>query len=93
MKRNYFIYFNNKELKNGHSPQFAKSIFELGLKKGDTIKSFPFNFFGDEGGNYIGEIMEYQNKTLVINEIDFEFVDTWNSTIKTNIHIRLSELD
>ena len=48
MKKSFLIYYNNHIMVNKYAENLAKTIFELGLKKGDNVTCYPFNFFKDE---------------------------------------------
>ena len=93
MTRTFNIYYNNNKIENKYSNNLAKSIFELGLKQGDTITSYSFNYFKDEDTPYLAEKLEYQNTLLKIEKVEVVLIDTWNSGIKSIIEIFISDIN
>jgi hypothetical protein len=91
MKPTFITYYNNQKLENKHSDNLARSIFELGLKKGDTITSYSFNHFDDEDSKFKPEKASYQDIELKIEDIKIKLIDTWNSSIKSTVEIFLIE--
>lgn len=91
MERTFNIYYNNLKIENEYSKGLAKSIFELGLRRGDTITSHPFNYFKDEDSPYNPDKLDYQNVLLLIEKIEIKLIDTWNSGVKSIIEIFISD--
>jgi hypothetical protein len=89
MKKTFLIYYNNKNLTNKYSENLAKTIFELGLKKGDNLKCFPFNFFKDEKTDYKEESKNYHEELLEVKLINTTLTETWNRCINATIEIFL----
>lgn len=83
------VYFNKQKIENSHSLSLAKSIFRLGLKKGDTFTSYSFNYFEDENTDYKPEIEYYQNVLLKIEKIEVSLIDTWNGNVNSIVDIFL----
>jgi len=88
MGKEVIVYFNGEVIDTKYS--IAYTILKLELKKGDTFDYFPFNNFDDEDSPYREEIKDFHTK-LIIKDIKYSFVDTWNSSIKTKIEIFLEK--
>lgn len=89
MNKIFIVYFENEKLENNYSNNLAKSIFDLGLKKGDTITSYSFNHFDDENSPFKPEKLPYQDVLLEVENIQIKLIDTWNSNIKSVVEIFL----
>lgn len=89
MKKTFLIYYNNHNLVNKYAENLAKTIFELGLKKGDNVTCYPFNFFKEEKTDYKEESKNYHEELLKVKSIDITLTETWNSCINATIEIFL----
>ena len=83
------VFYKGLEIENRHSIKFGKAIADLGLKKGDEIESFPFNYFDNEGTETKRDVLDYQCKKLIIEKLEYKLIDSWNGLIETIINIFL----
>ena len=91
MNRTLNIYYKNNKIENKYSESLAKSIIDLKLREGDKIRSYPFNLFEDEKTDYKEEPLDYQCMPLEILKIEYEFINSWNSTVRTVIDITIGK--
>ena len=89
MKKSFIIYYNNHIIVGKYAENLAKTIFELGLKKGDNVTCYPFNFFKDEKTDYKEESKDYHEELLTVKLINTTLTETWNGCINTTIEIFL----
>ena len=89
MNKTFIIYFGTEKLENKHSNNLAKQIFELGLKKGDRLTSYPFNHFDAEDTKFKPGKLPYQDSLLEIVDIKIKLIDTWNNNVKSIVEIFL----
>jgi len=71
------------------SDEIGGMIFQLGLKKGDTLRLWPFNTFSKEHSSHVGETKRYHDKLLSIYNYEVNICTTWNKEQKAMIYINL----
>lgn len=84
----YIVYLNGTAIDDRYSDGVAKIICKLNLKKGDIFEWFPFNYFDDEKTDHKGE-RKCHHSLLMIAEMIYTMVDSWNYSIETKVEIFL----
>lgn len=89
-----FIYLNGKLLKlNEEAKQnLIENILNLNLKKGDSFKYLPFNYFKDENTSY-KERKKKIHRNLYIEDIKYSIIDSWNRSVRVRIELYLKILE
>lgn len=73
----------------GLSDGIGDIILKLGLKRGDTLRLWPFNTFSREDSTHVGETKLYHGKLLSIYNYEVNICTTWNKEQKAMIYINL----
>tara|TARA_R110000772_G_scaffold46246_6_gene105613 strand:- start:4203 stop:4481 length:279 start_codon:yes stop_codon:yes gene_type:complete len=89
MNKTFNIHYNNSKIENKYAESLAKSIIDLGLRKGEKVRSYPFNLFDDENTSHKIDPLKYQCVPLYILEIEYSFIDSWNGNVRTVIDITI----
>lgn len=85
------VYYKSEKMDDKYSSAIIRSILNLSLKKGDSFEFFPFNYFDDEKTIYKENIQPYHTNLIIIN-IKYTMISTWNHSIKNKIEIFLDDL-
>lgn len=80
------LYYNGKRI--DYSYNLVDNILKLSLKKGDTFKLLPFNYFNDEKTDMKGDFLEYHTH-VKITDIKITMIQSWNLEIRNKIEIFL----
>lgn len=84
------VYYKGKKLDDKCSNSIVNNIMKLSLRKGDSFEFFPFNHFDDEKSDYKEEKQDYHTH-LIISNINYTMIETWNGAIKNKIEVHLND--
>ncbi len=85
------VYYKGEKMNDKISSAIISSILNLSLKKGDSFEFFPFNYFDDEKTDYKENVQPYHTNLIIIN-IKYTMISTWNNSIKNKIELYLDDL-
>lgn len=81
-----FLYYNGQLINDVYS--IVDNILKLSLKKGDTFKLLPFNYYNDENTDMKGDFLEHHTVVKIV-DIKITMIQSWNLKIRNKVEIFL----
>ena len=81
-----FLYYNGQLINDVYS--IVDNILKLSLKKGDTFKLLPFNYYNDENTDMKGDFLEHHTVVKIV-DIKITMIHSWNLKIRNKVEIFL----